>query len=110
MGSPLILRDYQQSIGVSAAVLLKKYKIACLAMEVRCGKTLTSFHAAQLYGAKKVIFLTKKKAIKSIESDYNLFKPSFELVVTNYEQLQNFKEENFDLKFVMKRIVWVNIL
>jgi superfamily II DNA or RNA helicase len=93
----MILRDYQLSIAVSAAVLLKEYKIACLSMEVRTGKTLTAMHAAQLYGAKKVIFLTKKKAIKSIESDYKGFNPSFEIIVTNYEQLHNFKEENFDL-------------
>ena len=93
----MILRDYQLSIAVSAAVLLKEHKIAYLSMEVRCGKTLTSFHAAQLYGAKKVIFLTKKKAIKSIKNDYRDFKPSFDLIVTNYEQLQNFQEENFDL-------------
>jgi hypothetical protein len=66
-------------------------------MEVRCGKTITAMHAAQLYGAKKVIFLTKKKAIRSIENDYLEFKPSFDIVVTNYEQLQNFQEENFDL-------------
>jgi superfamily II DNA or RNA helicase len=57
----MTLRDYQLSIAVSAAVLLKEYKIAYLSMEVRTGKTITSFHAAQLYGAKKVIFLTKKK-------------------------------------------------
>jgi hypothetical protein len=93
----MTLRDYQLSIAVSAAVLLKEHKIAYLSMEVRTGKTITSFHAAQLYGAKKVIFLTKKKAIRSIKNDYQDFKPSFQIVVTNYEQLQNFQEENFDL-------------
>ena len=93
----MILRDYQLSIAVSAAVLLKEYGIAYLSMEVRTGKTITALHAAQLYGAKKVIFLTKKKAIRSIENDYLKFKPSFDIVITNYEQLQNFKEENFDL-------------
>ena len=93
----MTLRDYQTSIAVSAAVLLKEFNIAYLSMEVRTGKTITALHAAQLYGAKKVIFLTKKKAIRSIENDYRDFKPSFQIVVTNYEQLQNFQEENFDL-------------
>lgn len=93
----MVLRDYQLSIAVSAAVLLKEYKIAYLSMEVRTGKTITAMHAAQLYGAKKVFFLTKKKAIRSIENDFMEFKPSFDIVVTNYEQLQKFKEENFDL-------------
>ncbi|HZW70800.1 MAG TPA: SNF2-related protein [Hanamia sp.] len=93
----MILRDYQTSIAVSAAVLLKEHKIAYLSMEVRTGKTITALHSAQLFGAKKVIFLTKKKAIASIKKDYLDFKPSFSIVVTNYEQLQNFQEENFDL-------------
>jgi SNF2 family DNA or RNA helicase len=93
----MILRDYQLSIAVSAAVLLKEHKIAYLSMEVRTGKTITALHSAQLYGAKKVIFLTKKKAIASIEKDYQGFKPSFSIMVTNYEQLQNFQEEDFDL-------------
>lgn len=91
------LRDYQLSIAVSAAVLLKEHKIAYLSMEVRTGKTVTAFHSAQIYGAKKVIFLTKKKAIRSIENDYHDFNPSFKIVITNYEQLQNFQEEDFDL-------------
>lgn len=66
-------------------------------MQVRTGKTITSFLTAAKYGAKHVVFLTKKKAISSIENDYDLLKPGFKLTVINYEQLHNFQEEDFDL-------------
>ncbi len=93
----MILRKYQIDIASDACRLLEKYKIAYLAMECRCGKTLTSLQAAKNYGAKKVIFFTKKKAIGSIESDYRELAPDFKLFVTNYEQLPNFQKEGFDL-------------
>jgi hypothetical protein len=67
-------------------------------MQVRTGKTLTSLNIASLYGAKKVLFVTKKKAISSIESDYeSMFKDDYKLFVYNYEQLHNFNESNIDL-------------
>ena len=56
------LRDYQEAIAGKAAALLKQYGIAYLAMEVRTGKTLTALSAADRYGAKKVLFLTKKES------------------------------------------------
>jgi hypothetical protein len=65
-------------------------------MEPRCGKTLTALETAKLYGSKNVLFLTKKKAISSIESDYSNFGYTFNLTVTNDEQLANI-EGNYDL-------------
>lgn len=63
-------------------------------MQVRTGKTLTSLNIASLYGAKKVLFVTKKKAINSIVADYlSMFKHQYELFVYNYEQLHNFDED-----------------
>ena len=41
-------------------------------MQTRTGKTLTALTAAENYGAKNVLFVTKKKAIDSIVSDYEL--------------------------------------
>lgn len=58
-------------------------------MEVRTGKTLTSLAAAADYGAKNVLCLTKKKAITSIENDHSEGGFTFELTVTNYEQVGN---------------------
>lgn len=58
-------------------------------MEVRTGKTITALHAADLYGAQFVLFVTKKKAILSIESDWMKLNPKFMLITINYENLHN---------------------
>lgn len=91
------LRDYQIEISTKAVDVLQKLKIVYLAMQVRTGKTLTSLATAQKYNAKKVLFLTKKKAIQSIISDYESLKPNFELVVINNESLHLIKDNDFDL-------------
>ena len=90
------LRDYQVELSDKATLILNKYGLVYLAMEVRTGKTLTALATASKFGAKKILFVTKKKAIDDIiaqgkELGYNL-----EIYVTNYEQLHNVNEE-FDL-------------
>jgi hypothetical protein len=52
---------------------------------------------AKNYGAKKVLFLTKKKAIGSIESDYKSFGHSFEIQIINNESLHKVTNKDFDL-------------
>ena len=91
------LREYQDEISTKAVDVLQKLKIVYLAMQVRTGKTLTSLATAQKYNAKKVLFLTKKKAIQSIVSDYESLKPNFELIVINNESLHLIKYNDFDL-------------
>lgn len=83
----MILRNYQIDIAHSAVSILKEFNIVYLAMQVRTGKTITSLHVASLYDAKKVLFVTKKKAISSIEDDYKQSDYSFDLFVINYESL-----------------------
>lgn len=82
-----MLRDYQVQLSEQANSLLHLFKMAYLCMEVRCGKTLTSLNTAKLHGAKRVLFVTKKKAISSIVEDFDRMGRPFELYVTNYEQL-----------------------
>lgn len=65
-------------------------------MQVRTGKTLTALAAADMYGAKDVLFVTKKKAIGSIEQDYQASGYSFNLTVINYESLHKL-DQNYDL-------------
>jgi hypothetical protein len=92
------LRDYQESISTDAAKMLEWLKICYLSMEVRTGKTTTALAAADKFGAKWVLFLTKKKAISSIVSDYDNLNPSFKLICTNYEQVYNLSPDyKFDL-------------
>lgn len=86
-----MLREYQEELAVKAADILLKLKIVYLAMEMRVGKTLISLQTASLIGAKKVLFVTKKKAIPSIIKDYTREAFPYELTVINYEQLH--KEE-----------------
>ena len=92
------LRQYQTEISQKGAEVLQKLKIVYLAMEVRCGKTLTSLEIAKLSGAKKVLFLTKKKAISSIEKDYFSFGYSdhFKMLIINNESL-HLVTEKYDL-------------
>lgn len=96
----MIFRDYQTDIAERAADLLTRYKIAYLAMQVRTGKTITSLYAASLYCARHVLFVTKKKAIASIEADYEAAAFDFHISIINYEQLHKFETENFDLVII----------
>ena len=68
-----ILRDYQVNNANNGVNILKDKKIVYLCMSVRTGKTATSMEIARLYGANKVLFLTKKIAMNSIKSDYDEF-------------------------------------
>lgn len=91
------LRDYQIKISEKASEILKKLNIVYLCMEVRTGKTLTALNTANLYGAKKVLFLTKKKAISSIENDYNRISLNYTLTVINNESLHKIDPIGYDL-------------
>ena len=90
------LRDYQIENSIKAVEVLTNNYIVYLSMEVRTGKTVTSLETAKLFAAKDVLFLTKKKAIKSIQNDYNNFGYTFNLTVINNESL-HLLEGNFDL-------------
>lgn len=92
----MTLRDYQHTIANDAVKLLKAYGIAYLSMQVRTGKTITSLTAAVRYGAKEILFVTKKKAISSILSDHTKVEGESVLAVVNYEQLHNY-DRNPDL-------------
>lgn len=90
-------RQYQKDLAFECSEMLKKLKISYLAMEVRTGKTLTSLLACENYGAKKVLFLTKKKAIESIRKDYNDFGFGFKLIIINDESMHIITDNDFDL-------------
>ena len=46
---------------------------------------------------KNVLFITKKKAISSIEKDYKELAPKFKLIVINYESLHKAPELKWDM-------------
>jgi hypothetical protein len=85
----LTLRDYQIDIATRGAAIVRDHGMLYLSMEVRTGKTVTSMNIAERYGAAKVLFCTKKKAIGSIVADYEAVGFGFELFVVNYESIHN---------------------
>ena len=89
-------RDYQEDIINKGIDIIGEHGFVYLAMEVRTGKTLTSMGIAEAMGVNSVLFITKKKAISSIESDYNLLNPNFKIEVINYESLHKI-EGSYDL-------------
>jgi hypothetical protein len=81
------LRPYQLENATKGLEILRHNWIVYLALETRTGKTLTALEIARRTGLKKVLFVTKKKAIQSIESDYQKMNPNFNLTVKNYESV-----------------------
>ena len=90
------LRKYQIQNALECTEILNKYGLVYLQHTQRTGKTLTSLQIANNVNAKSVLFLTKKKAIQSILSDFSALKYNYELEVTNYESLHKIKG-NYDL-------------
>ena len=91
------LRDYQIDLSKKAVEILKDKKIVYLNFSVRTGKTATALETCRLFGAKKVLFLTKKKAITSIQNDYNDFGYTFDLTIINNESLSKITDNDFDV-------------
>ena len=88
------LRDYQERIAEQACALISVHGMAYLAMQVRTGKTITALYTAELLRRhsilpmQMVVFITKKKAIDSIQNDYTRLIPGYSLCVMNYEQIK----------------------
>ena len=91
-------REYQKKIIKDASNIISLHRFVYLAMEVRTGKTLTSLGIAEELGVDNVLFLTKKKAISSITSDYELMCPnSFSLFTINYESIHKAPNIKWDM-------------
>ena len=89
-------RDYQKEIIHKGFNVIRKSRFLYLAMEVRTGKTLTSLGIANtLACGYNVLFITKKKAMSSVHSDYELLSPDFKLTVINYESLHKVSEKGW---------------
>lgn len=95
----ITLRDYQIDIAYEAAYKLSSLRICYLAMQMRTGKTLTALACASVIYKRNsnVLFVTKKKAISSIESDAKLLVLEFDLTIINYESLHKIPRKQYDL-------------
>lgn len=89
------LRDYQIELSNKCAEIISALKICYLVAEVRTGKTLTALQTANNLNCQNVLFITKKRAIPSIQSDFNAMGYKYNLTVINNESLHKV-EGNFD--------------
>ena len=94
------LRDYQTQIAYEAVYKLATHKICYLALSMRVGKTLTALSAMSVIcrsNHSNVLFITKKKAISSIESDAKLIAYDCNLTIINYESLHKIPRIKYDM-------------
>lgn len=90
-------REYQKDIIQKGLGVIKKSRFLYLSMEVRTGKTLTAMGIAESLPVKNMLFITKKKAISSIQYDYDMLEPGYELQVINYESLHKIDTKGVDI-------------
>jgi len=90
------IRPNQLKASSDAAAIILKYKIAYLAGEVRSGKTISALNVAKLLNYNNVLFITKKKAIASIQKDYEAMQYTYNLYVINYESMHLLEGMYFD--------------
>jgi superfamily II DNA or RNA helicase len=90
------LYDYQKTVVDEALPILSNKGYVYLALEERTGKTLISMSLADDLGYDDILFVTKKKAIPSIVSDYEKGEFSFNLDVINIESLSKMKDNAYD--------------
>jgi hypothetical protein len=90
------IRPNQLKASSDAAAIILKYKIAYLAGEVRSGKTLSALNVAHLLQYTNVLFITKKKAIGSIQKDFEAMQYKYNLYVINYESMHLLDNIYFD--------------
>lgn len=90
-------REYQKDIIQKGLGVIKKSRFLYLSMEVRTGKTLTAMGIADSLPVKNMLFITKKKAISSIQYDYDMLEPGYELHVINYESLHKIDTKGVDI-------------
>jgi hypothetical protein len=80
------LRDYQQQAVAQGKAILEAHGILILNYEVRLGKTHIALSLANI-AQRNTLFVTKKKAISSIEKDVITGGYTMPITITNYEQL-----------------------
>lgn len=95
----MILKDYQRDIVKQGYQILVEFGLLYLSMEVRTGKTIVSLSIAEIMNAHRVLFITKKMAIDSVQKDFLASGYGYTLKVINYEALDKL-EGSFDFIIV----------
>jgi len=91
------LRPDQRKTVDDGKKILHRYNLLYMACMVRTGKSIMSMTIAKELGFKRILFLTVKKAVSSIKSDYLKLGHTFnKITITNYQQINNLIQE-YDL-------------
>jgi len=77
---------HQEELSDQALEILRENMIVYLAMEERTGKTLTAILVAEKSAAKRVLVVTKKKALDGWKETLAVFPHTKDYTVTNYHQ------------------------
>lgn len=89
------LYKHQKEVISQAKPILEKYKMVYIAAETRTGKTLAAIHLLK-DDFKKILVVTKKKAISSWNSDIKLSNvKNFDVI--NYESVHKLKDNDYDV-------------
>ncbi|MEE8598947.1 MAG: DEAD/DEAH box helicase family protein [Dehalococcoidales bacterium] len=93
----MIPYDYQEELSDQALDILKKHAICYLSMEERTGKTLVAILMAEKSESiKRVLVITKKKALEGWHETLEKFTHTKNYTVTNYHQAKKISG-NYDL-------------
>lgn len=89
IGNNIEHREYQYDLAKKVVNNIVLFHICYLACEMRIGKTIIALLAAKSLNKKSILFITKKKAISSIQGDYEKigFDYDVNFLCTNFEQL-----------------------
>lgn len=89
--------DYQVRLAQDGYELLREHLIVYLAMEERTGKTITAMLIAEFSSIKKVLVITKKKALDGWHDTLVNFKHDKVYTVVNYHQAHKKDAKDYDL-------------
>ncbi len=94
------LRNYQKVASRKLTRLCQIKKCAYLSGECRTGKTMVALSVVRNMALEKVLVITKKKAIPSIESDIRKMNLEKVVSVTNFEMLKKFRGSSWNMIIV----------
>ena len=94
------LRQYQKVASRKLTRLCQIKKCAYLSGECRTGKTMVALSVVRNMALEKVLVITKKKAIPSIESDIRKMNLEKVVSVTNFEMLKKFRGSSWNMIIV----------
>ena len=89
-------RTYQIEAAAKLTRLVAEFGFGYLCGECRTGKTITVLKVIGDLAKENVLFVTKKKAIPSIEKDVRAMGLKEVVTVTNFEQVKKFTGQTWD--------------